>query len=353
MANQPTDENPWLNGLELFGSENQVMIFVGLILGVVIGGAIAWYLMQQRVADLERQQKQYLDRQRQTLEQDFEVQKQTARKNFDRELQALQAEIAQLKAQTAPTAAPPAPDPARSAPRPAATGQPAAQLPDPWGGTGAPAPTPAPEPVAEPVAEPTPEPTPEPAPEPAPEPTPEPTAASTAASMEPVTETVVEPAPEPIAEPEPASEPTPEPVAEPIAEQAAEPVTEPVTEPITTPEPIAPIAPSNQPSPIEQVTQLATKVRAIGQRAEGQKLINDLLTFTSSPDATVRAAAIEALSAIHSPEVASCLEKALHDAAPIVVRAAAKGLERFKSQAPIAQPLEESPLPPNGGPKQP
>ncbi|MBD2553639.1 HEAT repeat domain-containing protein [Limnothrix sp. FACHB-708] len=335
MANQPTDENPWLNGLELFGSENQVMIFVGLILGVVIGGAIAWYLMQQQVADLERQQKQYLDRQRQTLEQDFEVQKQTARKNFDRELQALQTEIAQLKAQTAPTAAPPTPDPARSAPRPAATGQPAAQLPDPWGGAGAPAPTPAPEPAPEPVAEPEP----------------------TAAPGEPVAEPTPEPVAEPIAEPEPASEPTPEPAAEPIAEQAAEPVTEsvtePVTEPVTTPEPIAPIAPSNQPSPIEQVTQLATKVRAIGQRAEGQKLINELLTFTSSPDATVRAAAIEALSAVHSPEVASCLEKALHDAAPIVVRAAAKGLERFKSQAPIAQPIEESPLPPNGGPKQP
>lgn len=327
------------------------MIFVGLILGVVIGGAIAWYLMQQRVADLERQQKQYLDRQRQTLEQDFEVQKQTARKNFDRELQALQTEIAQLKAQTAPTAAPPTPDPARSAPRPAATGQPAAQLPDPWGGAGAPAPTPAPEPAPEPVAEPTPEPTPEPAPEPVAEPEP------TAASGEPVAEPTPETVAEPIAEPEPASEPTPEPAAEPIAEQAAEPVTEsvtePVTEPVTTPEPIAPIAPSNQPSPIEQVTQLATKVRAIGQRAEGQKLINELLTFTSSPDATVRAAAIEALSAVHSHEVVSCLEKALHDAAPIVVRAAAKGLERFKSQAPIAQPVEESPLPPNGGPKQP
>jgi hypothetical protein len=150
---------------------------------------------------------------------------------------------------------------------------------------------------------------------------------------------------EPIAEPEP----TPEPVAEPTVEQAVEPV----TEPVTTPEPIAPIAPSNQPSPIEQVAQLATKVRAIGQRTEGQKLINDLLTFASSPDPTVRAAAIEALSAVHSPEVVSCLEKALHDAAPIVVRAAAKGLERFKSQAPIAQPVEESPLPPNGGPKQP
>jgi hypothetical protein len=154
---------------------------------------------------------------------------------------------------------------------------------------------------------------------------------------------------EPIAEPEP----TPEPVAEPTVEQAVEPVIEPVTEPVTTPEPIAPIAPSNQPSPIEQVAQLATKVRAIGQRTEGQKLINDLLTFASSPDPTVRAAAIEALSAVHSPEVVSCLEKALHDAAPSVVRAAAKGLERFKSQAPIAQPVEESPLPPNGGPKQP
>lgn len=323
------------------------MIFVGLILGVVIGGAIAWYLMQQRVADLERQQKQYLDRQRQTLEQDFEVQKQTARKNFDRELQALQTEIAQLKAQTAPTAAPPTPDPARSAPRPAATGQPAAQLPDPWGGAGAPAPTPAPEPAPEPVAEPMPEPTPEPAPEPVAEPEP------TAASGEPIAEPTPETVAEPIAEPEPAPEPTPETAAEPIAEQAAEPATEPVTEPVTTPEPIAPIALSNQPSPIEQVTQLATKVRAIGQRAEGQKLINELLTFTSSPDATVRAAAIEALSTVHSPEVASCLEKALHDAAPIVVRAAAKGLERFKSQAPIAQPVEESPLPPNGGPKQP
>ncbi|HEY9690057.1 MAG TPA: hypothetical protein V6D46_08675, partial [Coleofasciculaceae cyanobacterium] len=86
----------WLNSLEPFGSEKQVMGFVLLILGIVIGGAIAWYLMQQRVGDLERQHKQYLDRQKQTLEQDFEVQKQTARKNYDRELQTLQAELKTL-----------------------------------------------------------------------------------------------------------------------------------------------------------------------------------------------------------------------------------------------------------------
>ncbi|TAD79106.1 MAG: hypothetical protein EA001_05210 [Oscillatoriales cyanobacterium] len=322
-------------------------VFGSLILGVVIGGAIAWYLLQQRLADLDRQHKQQLDRLRQGLEQDFEIQKQTARKNFDRELQALQAQLDQLKARStapspAPSAAAPAPTPAPTpAPAPTTT---AAKLPDPWGGVtaapvaAAPIPTPAPEPIA------TPEPGPIAAPEPAPAPIPEP-------------EPIAPPEPEPIATPEPAPAPAPIPEPEPIATPEPEP--EPAPAPTPEPEPIAIVAPiaepvasiSAAPSPLAQVASLAARVRSLGQRAEARSPIAELCTFASHPDPQLRASAIAALAPISSPEVLELLQKALHDAAPTVVQAAAKALDRYKAHPPIAPSLPEPTLPANGSPQ--
>lgn len=325
------------------------MGFVLLVLGIVIGGAIAWYLMQQRVGDLERQHKQYLDQQKQTLEQDFEVQKQTARKNYDRELQTLQAELKTLKAQLAapqPIAAP-APQPAPTLAPSASAPQPAAQLPDPWGGAAV---------VATPAPEPAPEPTPTPAPEPVAEPAPE-------AIAEPEAVAEPEPAPEAIAvtepEPEVAEESAPEAIAEPEPAPEAIAVTEPepaVTEPepkvSAEPEPIAPPAPPVVTSSdlMAQVAHLAVQVRTIGQRAEGQKPIADLLKLATNPDATVRAAAIEALGTVYRADVVTLLEKSRYDASPIVVRVAAKALDRLKNHRAIEPAATPQPLPPNGGP---
>ncbi len=321
------------------------MGFVLLILGIAIGGAIAWYLMQQRVGDLERQHKQYLDRQKQTLEQDFEVQKQTARKNHDRELQTLQAELKTLKAQLAapqPIAAP-APQPA-SAPAPSAsTPRPAAQLPDPWGGVSA-------------AAAPTPEPAPTPAPEPVAEPEPEAIAvAEPEVIAKPEPEVVAESEPQP--EPEVISEPEPEVVAESKPQPEPEVIAEPEPEVVAEPEPIAPpvdpvVSGPTQPSPIEQVARLANQVRTIGHRAEGQKPIADLLKLAANADPAVRAAAIEALGTVNRADVITLLEKSRYDASPIVVRVAAKALDRLKNHRAIEPTEAPQPLPPNGGPVQ-
>lgn len=279
------------------------MSFAFLVLGVVIGGAIAWYLLQQRLVDLDRQHKQQLDRQRQTLEQDFEMQKQTARKTYDRELQALKAELNQLKARSAapspaPRVAAPTPTPVPAPAASAAT--PAAKLPDPWRSAAV---------VPSPV----------PAPLPEPEPTPEP-------------EPIATPEPEVIAasEPEPIAAPEPEPVA-----AASEPT----------------VATSAAPSPLDQVASLAARVRSLGQRAEARSPIADLVTLASHTDPQVRAAAISALAPVGSPEVVALLQKSLRDASLIVVRAAAKALDRYKTCPPIDANAPEPTLPPNGSPQ--
>jgi HEAT repeat protein len=70
--------------------------------------------------------------------------------------------------------------------------------------------------------------------------------------------------------------------------------------------------------------------------------------LASHTDPQVRAAAIEALAPIGSPDVVALLQKSLHDASPIVVRAAAKALDRYKTCPPIDPDAPEPALPSNG-----
>lgn len=299
------------------------MAIVWILLGIVIGAAVGFGLLRQRLTQLTRLHENELRRLREDLERDFQLRLDTTIKSMQQN----------ARSESRPVTPPPAVlSPAAPAPPPAAA-------PDPWDDRPMPA-TPAP---ATPVAS-------MPAPIPSPEPVPP-------APVSPQADQVIPVVDAPPLDAEPAAPP---PVATPTASPA----------PVMPAAPDAPAAPA-APSPIsaakavqlcaqvpgassDQRVQIATQLGEVLDQGGGAaiaRVLPTLVQLAGDRTATVRVAAIQSLAGITDAEAIAALTRALRDPSPAVMRAASAALQAHKGKPIAVEPPAERSLPPNAAPK--
>ncbi len=319
------------------------MAIVWILLGIVIGAAVGFSLMRQRLTQLTRLHENELRRLREDLERDFQLRLDTTVKSMQQN----------ARVESRPVA-PAVPSPA---PRPAS---PPTAAPDPWDDRPLAA-TPAP---ATPAAA-----TPEPAPSPAPVP-PVPTS-SQDAQVIPVVDAPpldAEPAPS-LAAPSPAapspaapspaapSPAAPSPAAAPAVSSA------PVTAAAAAPDAPTPVSPAQAAQLCAQVSGASPEQRAqiaaqlgevlsLGGGSAAVRVVPTLVKLVGDRTATVRVAAIQALQGVTDAEAIAALTQALRDPSPAVMRAASTALQAHKGKPiPVAESPTERSLPPNAAPK--
>lgn len=309
------------------------MAIVWILLGIVIGAAVGFSLMRQRLTQLTRLHENELRRLREDLERDFQLRLDTTVKSMQQN----------ARVESRPVA-PAVPSPA---PRPAS---PPTAAPDPWDDRPLAA-TPAP---ATPAAA-----TPEPAPSPAPVP-PVPTS-SQDAQVIPVVDAPpldAEPAPSPAA-PSPAA---PSPVApSPVAAPAV--LSAPATLAAAAPAASTPVSPAQAAQLCAQVSGASPEQRAqiaaqlgevlsLGGGSAAVRVVPTLVKLVGDRTATVRVAAIQALQGVTDAEAIAALTQARRDPSPAVMRAASTALQAHKGKPiPVAESPTERSLPPNAAPK--